>query len=92
MKGLGHRNGAFGLIVEMAIPTNDRVCWFGDGVSCASDFHLRFYGRFATCISCMRCMRDCPAHARKVNGLMVKIASAVIAKECNVRKEAELFL
>ncbi len=40
----------------------------------------------------MRCMRDCPAHARKVNGLMVKIASAVIAKECNVRKEAELFL
>ncbi|WP_418617653.1 4Fe-4S dicluster domain-containing protein [Slackia isoflavoniconvertens] len=45
-----------------------------------------------TCISCMRCMRDCPAHARKVNGLMVKIASAVIAKECNVRKEAELFL
>lgn len=47
MKGLGHRNGAFGLIVEMAIPTNDRVCWFGDGVSCASDFHLRFYGRFA---------------------------------------------
>ena len=26
---------------------NDRVCWFGDGVSCASDFHLRFYGRFA---------------------------------------------
>lgn len=34
-------------IVEMAIPMNDRVCWFGDGVSCASDFHLRFYGRFA---------------------------------------------
>lgn len=45
-----------------------------------------------TCTSCMRCMCDCPAHARKVNGLMVKIASAAIAKECNVRKEAELFL
>ena len=34
-------------------------------------------------------MCDCPAHARKVNGLMVKIVSAAIAKECNVRKEAE---
>lgn len=45
-----------------------------------------------TCISCMRCMCDCPAHVRKVNGLMAKIASAAIAKECNVRKEAELFL
>lgn len=40
----------------------------------------------------MRCMCDCPAHARKVNGLMAKIALAAIAKECNVRKEAELFL
>lgn len=47
MEGLDRRNGAFGPIVEMAIPMNDRVCWFGDGVSCASDFHLRFYGRFA---------------------------------------------
>ena len=37
-------------------------------------------------------MRDCPAHARKVNGLMGKLAAAAIAKECNVRKEAELFL
>ena len=47
MEGLGRRNGVFGPIMEMAIPMNDRVCWFGDGVSCASDFHLRFYGRFA---------------------------------------------
>lgn len=47
MEGLGRRNGAFGPIEEMAIPMNDRVCWFGDGVSRASDFHLRFYGRFA---------------------------------------------
>lgn len=47
MEGLGRRNGAFGPIEEMAIPMNDRVCWFGEGVSCASDFHLRFYGRFA---------------------------------------------
>lgn len=47
MEGLGRRNGAFGPIVETTIPMNDRVCWFGDGVSRASDFHLRFYGRFA---------------------------------------------
>ena len=32
MEGLGRRYGAFGPIVEMAIPMNDRVCWFGDGV------------------------------------------------------------
>ena len=47
MESLGRRNGAFGPIAEMAIPMNDRVCWFGDGVSRASDFHLRFYSRFA---------------------------------------------
>lgn len=47
MEGLGRRNGAFGPIEEMAIPMNDRVCWFGEGVSRASDFHLRFYSRFA---------------------------------------------
>lgn len=47
MESLGRRNGVFGPIEEMAIPMNDRVCWFGDGVSRASDFHLRFYGRFA---------------------------------------------
>lgn len=47
MEGLGRRYGTFGPIVEMAIPMKDRVCWFGDGVSCASDFRLRFYGRFA---------------------------------------------
>ena len=40
MENLGYYNGTFGPIVEMAIPMNDRVCWFGDGVSRASDFHL----------------------------------------------------
>lgn len=44
MEGLGRRYGAFGPIVEMTIPMNDRVCWFGEGVSRASDFYLRFYG------------------------------------------------
>ncbi len=47
MEGLGRRNGAFGPIVETTIPMNERVYWFGEGVSRASDFHLRFYGRFA---------------------------------------------
>ena len=32
MKNLGYYNGAYGLLEEMTIPMNDRVCWFGDGV------------------------------------------------------------
>lgn len=32
MKNLGYYNGKFGLLEEMMIPMNDRVCWFGDGV------------------------------------------------------------
>ena len=55
MKNLGYYNGAFGLLEEMTIPMNDRVCWFGDGVYDAGpcrnykifaiDEHLnRFYG------------------------------------------------
>ncbi|MDR2535967.1 MAG: aminotransferase class IV [Treponema sp.] len=32
MKNLGYYNGEYGLIEEMRIPMNDRVCWFGDGV------------------------------------------------------------
>ena len=36
MEGLGRRNGTFGPIEEMAIPMNDRVCWFGEGVFDAS--------------------------------------------------------
>ena len=40
MENLGYYNGTFGPIAEMTIPMNDRVCWFGDGVSRASDFHL----------------------------------------------------
>lgn len=71
--------------------TNDRVCWFGDGVSCASDFHLRFYGRFADLHKLHALHARLSRSARKVNGLMVKIASAVIAKECNVRKEPSCF-
>ena len=32
MQNLGYYNGKIGLIEEMMIPMNDRVCWFGDGV------------------------------------------------------------
>lgn len=92
MKGLGRRNGTFGPIVEMAIPMNDRVCWFATACPVRAIFTYDFTADSQTCISCMRCMCDCLAHARKVNGLMVKTASAAITKERNVRKEAELFL
>ncbi len=39
------------------------------------------------CISCMRCVNNCPYFARKVNGAMVSIASLAIKKACTVRKE-----
>jgi len=32
MKNLGYYNGKFGLLEEMTVPMNDRVCYFGDGV------------------------------------------------------------
>ncbi|MDR2102371.1 MAG: aminotransferase class IV [Treponema sp.] len=32
MENLGYYNGEIGLIEDMRIPMNDRVCWFGDGV------------------------------------------------------------
>lgn len=32
MKTLGYYNGKYGELEEMAIPMNDRACWFGDGV------------------------------------------------------------
>lgn len=43
MEGLGCRNGAFGPIEEMAIPMNDRVCWFGDGVFDAGPAQLSVF-------------------------------------------------
>lgn len=44
------------------------------------------------CISCMRCVKRCPKNARKINGVMVFIASMVIKKTCSLRKENELFI
>ncbi|OPJ64751.1 D-amino acid aminotransferase [Clostridium chromiireducens] len=32
MENLGYYNGKYGLLEEMTIPMNDRVCYFGDGV------------------------------------------------------------
>jgi ferredoxin len=44
------------------------------------------------CISCMRCVVNCPHSARKNNRAMVAAASQVLKKACSVRKECELFL
>lgn len=43
------------------------------------------------CISCMRCVAQCPLSARKTNGTMVSLAALAIKKACSVRKENELF-
>ncbi len=45
-----------------------------------------------TCISCMRCVGACPRKARKVSGVMVRLASLKMRKACAGRKENELFL
>lgn len=39
------------------------------------------------CISCMRCINICPVHARKLNALMLKAASAKLEKSCKERKK-----
>lgn len=44
------------------------------------------------CISCMRCVEICQMHARKVDPLLVKVASKKMKAVCEVRKENELFL
>jgi ferredoxin len=44
------------------------------------------------CISCMRCVSNCPQHARKVSKLMVFIASCAIKKACSEIKQNELFI
>ena len=44
------------------------------------------------CISCMRCVKLCPSDARKVNGLLLKVASKKMKKECSVPKSNQLFI
>ena len=44
------------------------------------------------CISCMRCVKQCPKKARKVNAVMVTIATMALKKACSVRRENELYI
>lgn len=44
------------------------------------------------CISCMRCVEICPNNARKINKLMLSIASHKMKKACSKRKKNELFV
>ncbi|MEG0321844.1 MAG: 4Fe-4S binding protein, partial [Oscillospiraceae bacterium] len=44
------------------------------------------------CISCMRCIKVCPTHARKLNPLMLGVAEKAFAQKCSARLEPELFL
>ncbi len=44
------------------------------------------------CISCMRCVKQCPHNARRVSQTMVSAAALALKKACSVRKENELFL
>lgn len=55
-----------------------------DRVSFAADSKL--------CVGCMRCVKQCPQNARKVNGMMVSAAAMAIKKACSVKKENELYL
>lgn len=44
------------------------------------------------CISCMRCVTQCPQSARRANGIMISLAALVIKKACSERKGNELYL
>lgn len=44
------------------------------------------------CISCMRCMNVCPNEARKLNPVLLKVASKKMKAACEQRKENELFI
>ena len=44
------------------------------------------------CISCMRCVVQCPQSSRKVNGAMVSVAALAMKKACSTRKGNELYI
>ena len=44
------------------------------------------------CITCMRCVKICPQHARKLNSVLLFAVSQKLKKACAERKEYELFL
>lgn len=46
----------------------------------------------SVCISCMRCVRVCPQHARTLNPVLLFAASKKMEKACKSRKGNELFL
>lgn len=43
------------------------------------------------CISCMRCIKVCPQGARKLNSVMLKVATKGLKKACESRKENQFF-
>ncbi|WP_417084524.1 4Fe-4S binding protein [Evtepia gabavorous] len=45
-----------------------------------------------TCISCMRCVSICPAHARSISPILTAVAVCKMKKTCSVPKKNELFL
>lgn len=44
------------------------------------------------CISCMRCVSNCPKSARKVNNAMLSAVAGMLSKVCTERKQCELYL
>ena len=44
------------------------------------------------CISCMRCVRRCPKGARKISELKLAVIALKIKKECQDRKDIEIFV
>lgn len=64
----------------------------GDDAEKLRDFACQIATDAKKFISCMRCIKVCPQHARSVNKLMVAAAAMALKKACSVRKECELYL
>ena len=44
------------------------------------------------CISCMRCIKVCPVHARRLNPVMLRTAESAFYQKHNARREPEFIL
>ena len=44
------------------------------------------------CITCMRCVQECPHYARSLNPLLLAGARAALKKACGTRREPETFI
>ena len=44
------------------------------------------------CILCMRCVRQCPSGARRINPVVLMAVRQKLKKVCAERKEAEFFM